>query len=111
MIENLPEKALFSPHVDARCPQGRSHQRVYSPKSGSTGTPSLWCNYGNLWLIILEPCGTYSLKKREEFLGVREDAGIELHYAICTVYYNFSMSAVLVSNINALPFICIFKDM
>lgn len=50
-------------------------------------------------------------KKREEFLGVREDDGIELHYAICTVYYNFSMSAVLVSNINALPFICIFKDM
>lgn len=81
------------------------------PNLGSTGAPSLWCNYGNLWLIILEPCGTYSLKKREEFLGVREDAGIELHYAICTVYYNFSMSAVLVSNINALPFICMFKDM
>lgn len=78
------------------------------PNLESTGAPSLWCNYRNIWLIILEPCGTYSLKKREKLLRVSEDAGIELHYAICAVYYNFSMSAVLVSNIDALAFICFF---
>ena len=43
------------------------------------GAPFLWCNYGNIWLIILEDIGsTCGIRKRETGLEVVENPVIYL---------------------------------